>query len=92
MQGSTPATASTSEVVDTQKAELRFNKKTGKQYVNQYEIQRKLGQGAYGTVYLAVDTQANPKKRVALKFMNTKTLMEKKGNAATSILEGYSSY
>ena len=78
------------EVVDTMKAQLRFNRKTGKQYVNQYEVQRKLGQGSYGSVYLAVDTQSPQHRRVALKVMNTKQLIEKKGTekAARSVLEG----
>ena len=84
------ATGEQTEVVDTQKAQLRFNRKTGKQYVNQYEVQRKLGQGSYGSVYLAVDTQNPQRRRVALKVMNTKQLIEKKGTekAAHSVLEG----
>ena len=82
---------SESTVIDTNKAKIRVNKRTGREFVNQYEIYRKLGEGAYGTVYLCVDVKSNPTRKVALKTMNTKQLMKKKGSekAARSVLEGF---
>ena len=79
-----------STVVDTNKAEIRYNRRTGKEYVNQYELRRKLGQGAYGTVFLTLDTEINPPRKAALKVMNTKQLIKKKGSdsAAHSVLQG----
>ena len=84
-------TAEQSEVVDTTTAKVRYNRRTGKEYVNQYELHRKLGQGAYGTVFLVVDTEIRPPRRAALKVMNTKQLIKKKGSeaAAKSVLQGF---
>ena len=97
LMASTPDTPPTeaetveeSTVVDTTTAKVRYNRKTGKEYVNQYELHRKLGQGAYGTVFLAVDTDITPPRKAALKVMNTKQLIKKKGSelAAKSVLQG----
>lgn len=78
-------------VVNTSNAKVRYNRRTGREYVNQYELHRKLGEGAYGKVYLTVDTQVNPPRKAALKIMNYKLLMKKKGNiqAAKRVLEGF---
>ncbi|KAK2942699.1 putative serine/threonine protein kinase [Blattamonas nauphoetae] len=68
-----------SDVVDTQNAKHRVNRRTGREYINQYELHHKLGAGAYGVVLLAKDLEKN-NMNVALKILNKKQLMKSKND------------
>ncbi|KAH7829453.1 putative Calcium/calmodulin-dependent protein kinase kinase 1 [Monocercomonoides exilis] len=70
-------------VVDTSRAKTHVSRRTGNEFVNQYEMRRKLGEGSFGTVWLCLDHQSEPQKKVAMKILQKQRLAnKKKGNDA----------
>eukprot|EP00164_Ancoracysta_twista_P011204 GFYU01017194.1.p1 GENE.GFYU01017194.1~~GFYU01017194.1.p1 ORF type:complete len:418 (+),score=53.16 GFYU01017194.1:249-1502(+) len=71
-------------VRETDHAEIHEDAK-GHKVVNQYTLTKKLGEGAYGKVKLAYETD-NKKKQYAVKIMN-KSILKKKKNGSTVALD-----
>ncbi|KAK2948701.1 putative Calcium/calmodulin-dependent protein kinase kinase 2 [Blattamonas nauphoetae] len=72
-----------SHVVDTHEAQRRVNHKTGQEFINQYEIGGKLGQGAYGLVVKGENSE-NRSQKVAIKMLNKAQLIAKSGKAGAA--------
>ncbi|KAH7819541.1 putative calcium/calmodulin-dependent protein kinase kinase 2 [Monocercomonoides exilis] len=78
-------TETETSVTDTTHAQVHFNRRTGKEYVNQYELHRKLGAGSYGTVWLCFDMQYSPPVKVAMKIMSKRNLIKKSSNKQSAL-------